>query len=251
VLQAESFTDVSTPVNSCGTQYFKKSSTTNATARPWVMVADGKTFYLGTDWNSSGNYDFVSAGDFASFVAGDAFPARLQGLVAPAPAAKGHYSSLSLASWEDYSGGTGSAVCPRPYSQVLGSISLFQGSLCAASMPSGANSVSYAWALSGNHGYASNQAQQPLSAPSMSDSGYHFVPVFLLERASTNRTLRGTHRGMLHVMEQLPIASGYQILEGVENVAGGLVLMVASCGAVWNAGDAYFPSTLAFSLGGW
>lgn len=85
----------------------------------------------------------------------------------------------------------------------------------------------------------------------MSDSGYHFVPVFLLERASTNRTLRGTHRGMLHVMEQLPIASGYQILEGVENVAGGLVLMVASCGAVWNAGDAYFPSTLAFSLGGW
>ena len=57
VTGAEDYTDISTAVSAFGTNYFKKSSTTDATARPWVLVADDKTVYLGVAWNSGAAYD--------------------------------------------------------------------------------------------------------------------------------------------------------------------------------------------------
>jgi hypothetical protein len=39
-------TDIDTGSNATGTVFFRKSSTLDDTARPWVMVADGLTFYL-------------------------------------------------------------------------------------------------------------------------------------------------------------------------------------------------------------
>lgn len=43
-------TDVDTGSNATGEVFFRKSSTLDATARPWYMLADGLTFYLnGTD----------------------------------------------------------------------------------------------------------------------------------------------------------------------------------------------------------
>lgn len=251
VLLAEGFTDISTPVNSCVTHYFKKSSTTDATARPWLLIADGKTFYLGVDWNSNGTYDFVSFGDFASLVAGDGYCARLQGFNVIAPTAKGHGTSHAMAAWEDASGALALPGSPRSYAQTIGLVALYQGSLCACSMVSGANSISYPWAVSGNHGFSSTPVQLPLLSPSLSDSGYHFVPVFLAERPASGRTLRGSQRGLLHVLEQTPISSSYQLLSGVENVPGAKVLMVASAGHIWNGANVLPAATLAFSIGDW
>lgn len=249
-LMAEGFTDISTPVNSCSTQYFKKSSSTDSTARAWLLFADGKTFYLGIDWNSAGTYDFTSHGDFASLVSGDGYCARLHGHNVSGPTNKGQGTSLATASWEDASGNVPTGTVARNYAQVVGSTPLHQGSLCAASLFS-CSANSYIWALSGNHGYASQSAQVPLVAPSAADNGYHFVPVFLKEATAGFRTLRGTQRGLLHVMEQLPIASGYQIYTGVENISGGKVMMVASAGTCWASTNYYFSSVIAFSLGDW
>lgn len=250
VLMAESFTDISTPVNSCSTQYFKKSSSTDSTARPWILISDEKTFYLGVDWNSAGSYDFTSHGDFRSVVSGDNYCARLHGHNVSGPTNKGQGTSLAIASWEDASGNVQAGIAARNAAQILGSTAIQQGSLCAASLSSN-NGSGYVWALSANHGVGSNSAQAPLVAPSAADSGYHFVPVFLKEATAGFRTLRGSQRGLLHVLEQLPISSGFQIYPGVENISGGKVIMVASAGVCWAATNYYFPSVIAFSLGDW
>lgn len=251
VLMAEGFTDISTPVNSCATHYFKKSSSTDSTARPWLLISDGKTFYLGVDWNSAGTYDLTSFGDFATIAVGDGYNARLQGTSTSAPTNRGQGTSLALASWEDGSTTLPAASVPRSYAQTLGAVSLYQGSLCACSIVTCTNTNTYGWALSGNHGWNNFPAQNPLPSPSLCDSGYHFVQVFLLEKPASGRALRGYQRGLLHLLEQLPIASGYQVLSGVENVSGGKVLMVASTGQIWNNGNQYYSSVLAFSLGDW
>lgn len=251
VLMAESFSDISTPVTSSATHYFKKSSATSATTRPWIIISDDKTFYLGLDWNSTGTYDFVSFGDFDSNVPADAYKARIQGCSSSAPAAKGQYHSIYNAMWEDQSGSTAVAVAPRSYAQTGAALALYQGSLCAASTYSATNVTVYVWAFSGNHGYSNNPAQAPIVSPGLADSGYHFVPVYLLERPVAGRTFRGTQRGLLHVLEQLPISSGYQVLTGVNGIPGGRAIMVASYGHLWNGGHVYYASVVAFSLGDW
>lgn len=250
VLMAEAFTDISTPVTPCSTQYFKKSNATDANARPWIVIADDKTFYIGVDWNNTSVYDFYSFGDFASFVTGDSFCCRLQGLIVANPTNRGEYSSMSNGYIED-AGNVPVSVAPRSYAQTVGAAAIRQGSLVAVSMYS---QSSYAWALSGNHGYAANVNQHSIASPSLADSGYHFVPVFLFEQPAAGRTLRGAARGLLHVVEYLPQASGYSILSGVENVNGALVMMVRSAGYVLSSGVSGFSfpaTTLGFALGNW
>ena len=250
VLMAEGFTDISTPVNSCVTHYFKKSSTTDATARPWILIADAKTFYLGVDWNSSGTYEMVSFGDFTSIAMGDGFNARLQGLSASAPTNKGQYSSMSTA-WIEEAYGTTNSVMPRNYAQIIGAVNCYQGSLAAVSM---VNYSQYSWALSGNHGYSNNVDQEPFATPSAADSGYHFVPVFLFEKPAAGRTLRGIARGLLHILEKNPITNGFSLLSGVENIDGGRVMMIATAGYVAYIATPNFiypKTTIAISLGDW
>lgn len=54
---------------------WRKSDTVDSTARPWILVADERTFYLtidtGTSSNGNGCY---GAGDFESYIAGEAYP---------------------------------------------------------------------------------------------------------------------------------------------------------------------------------
>lgn len=250
VLLAEGFTDISTPVNSCGTQYFKKSSSTDATARPWILIADAKTFYLGVDWNSAGTYEMVSFGDFTSIAVGDGFNARLQGLNSSAPANKGQYSSMATA-WIEDSGWMPYSLIPRNYAQIIGVAPCYQGSLTAVSMT---NSGLYSWAVSGNHGYQSTVDQYPFATPGAADSGYHFVPVHLFEKPVIGRVLRGVARGLLHILEKNPITSGYSLLSGVENIQGGRVLMIATLGYVAQNNTPAFiypQAVIAISLGDW
>lgn len=248
VLGAESYTDISTAVNSIGTHYFKKSNLTDANARPWMIVADDKTFYIGIQWNNNGSYDFYSAGDFATWVTGDAFNFRLQGALLSAPGAIGQYSSVNDASdfWSsNYS------LCPRAYSQVLGAIASYQMSLAGALGLSTANAAqSYCWAMSGVRGHNATLNVASYASPSLADNGYHFVPVYVMEIAGAGRILRGMVRGLLHVIENQPQASGYTILTGVENVGSSLVVMVKSNGH-FSQSSAYPATTIAFDLGNW
>ncbi len=82
----EAMTDVSsgvglTPMESqvAGGLYWPKSSSANATARPWIVIADERGFYLATDPTGTGRYTLTYAGDIASLKSGDAYGYLLTG----------------------------------------------------------------------------------------------------------------------------------------------------------------------------
>lgn len=252
-LGAESFTDISTPVNSFATNYFKKSNAASAAARPWIIVSDSKTVFLGVAWTDAGVYDFTSFGDFDSMIAADAFNFRLQGLGLSAPTTIGQGSSVS----HTYDSSPYQSVVARAQSMIPGGVSSGQASILTSCgmlyAATGAGTLyNFTWSLSGNHGYGANQSTESFSSPSVADNGYHFFPVILTESAAGGKLIRGVVRGLLHVMETLPIATGFSVLSGVENVSEGLVMMVRSAGQVQsNTGPAYiYPgSVIALRLG--
>lgn len=249
----ESMTDVDTGTNAFGPHYFKKSNAADANARPWVMIADERGFYLGVAWTNTTVYDFYHFGDFATLVSGDAWACRLQGLVASAPSTIGQYSSCSEATPAAI-GFTRSSITPRSYAGLYAAPALMQHSMSGGqcvyaqgitSTPSNAASN-----LSGTHGYQSSSNYDTFASPAPGDAGYHFFPVFLVEGSASGKFLRGCTRGILHVYEYNPTFAGnYQVIMGVQNVSDGLVLMIRS------AGETQYPlypqTTLAFNLGEW
>lgn len=252
ILGAEAFTDISTPVNAFATAYMKRSNATDGNARPWLIVADSYAVYVGIQWTNAGVYDFYHFGDFDSFVAGDGANFRVQALASSAPAAIGNSSSVSDA----HPAGQTSGFSPRAYTQIFGNIAIGQISMAAAAAflnPSLGSQITYAFALSGSHGYqntgGTNLVADSWATPAPSDNGYHFFPVYLSESSAGGRLMRGKARGLLHVMEYVPQSTGYSILDSVDNIPSGLVLMARSAGA---SNSAYVaPSTVAFSLGDW
>ena len=82
----EAMTDVSsgvglTPLEGqvAGGLYWPKSSSANATARPWIVIADERGFYLAVDPTGTGRYTLTYAGDIASLKSGDAYGYLLTG----------------------------------------------------------------------------------------------------------------------------------------------------------------------------
>lgn len=82
----EAMTDVSsgvglTPLESqvAGGLYWPKSSSANATARPWIVIADERGFYVAVDPTGTGRYTLAYSGDIASLKSGDAYGYLLTG----------------------------------------------------------------------------------------------------------------------------------------------------------------------------
>ena len=82
----EAMTDASTgagltPLESqvAGGLYWPKSSAANATARPWIVIADERGFYLAVDPTGTGRYTLTYSGDIASLKSGDAYGYLLTG----------------------------------------------------------------------------------------------------------------------------------------------------------------------------
>lgn len=82
----EAMTDVSsgvglTPMEGqvAGGLYWPKSSSANAAARPWIVIADERGFYLAVDPAGTGGYTLTYAGDIASLKSGDAYGYLLTG----------------------------------------------------------------------------------------------------------------------------------------------------------------------------
>jgi hypothetical protein len=87
VVAYESMTDINTGLQPCPTAtqisgggYWPKANAANATARPWTLIADGKTFYLHVHTLASGlgNSGVVGAfGDFLPYKSGDVYASFL------------------------------------------------------------------------------------------------------------------------------------------------------------------------------
>lgn len=82
----EAMTDASTgvgptPLESqmAGGLFWPKSSVANATARPWIVIADGRGVYLAGGPTGTGRYTLTYSGDIASLKSGDAYGYLLTG----------------------------------------------------------------------------------------------------------------------------------------------------------------------------
>lgn len=82
----EAMTDVSsgvglTPMESqvAGGLFWPKSSSANATARPWIVIADERGFYLAVDPTGTGRYTLIYSGDIDSLKSGDAYSYLITG----------------------------------------------------------------------------------------------------------------------------------------------------------------------------
>lgn len=70
-----------TPLDSqvSGGLFWPKSGASNATTRPWVLVADERGFYFASDPQGTGRYTLMFGGDFASIKSADAWAAVVAG----------------------------------------------------------------------------------------------------------------------------------------------------------------------------
>lgn len=268
-LAAEDWTDVNTAVNSIRTFYLPKSSTADATARGWNIIADDRTLYFAVSWNG-GKRDVFSWGEFKSFLAGDGHAFQVRAPISASVSALGHQATLGYANlWsntqESY------AVAARAYSQIVGGIAIRQASMAGALYANNdavsqvvalanTDNVNKAFYLSASYGIYNNvgllySAIAGLQAPSPVDGGYHFVPVFLFEGESAlNNRLRGQSRGLLHILETRPLTADVQLLSGIEGVTDGIVMGIRTQNLTYNfyAAIPVYPEThIALSLGNW
>ena len=82
----EAMSDISTGVGmtplesqAAGGLWWPKSGAANATARPWILVADARGFYLAVAPAGGDRYTLLFAGDIASLKSGDAYGYLLTG----------------------------------------------------------------------------------------------------------------------------------------------------------------------------
>jgi len=73
----ESMTDVDTGIDATTTNYWHKSSTADATARPWILFTDDRVilFFAAFHASNANNYAYYVAGDVTSEVTGDLYGA--------------------------------------------------------------------------------------------------------------------------------------------------------------------------------
>lgn len=231
----EDMSAISTGTNTWGNGNIKKSNTADATARPWIVVADSRTVYIFIAWTSTSSYELFSFGDFESFAPGDTYAYLLHGNGNSAPVSFGRDSTaLECAASSTFQ----TAVCTRNYAGVYTPTSLAQVSMSAAIGPA------VAVALSG----FSTQSSPAMASTGLADNGYHFFPVYLVETAVT-RFIRGVKRGVMHLYETVT-AGAASILTGISGVDEGLMLYVNVVG-VELGGSTVRTGAVGIKLGAW
>lgn len=265
-LAAEEWTDINTSVNNIQTFYVAKSSTADATARGWTIVADDRTIYIGTS-KTGGMRELLTWGDFLSIVAADGHAFHVRAPSAANASTLGYRTSLGHVmpvptdctgfSARDYSQGVG-ASANKVYSLVGAAHSM---SLDASTFTYSDGNQTKSFAFSGGS-YGTSQSGATISystysvsAPSPADGGIHFVPVYLFEYSpSSAARLRGTVRGLLHIIETRPLTSDVIVLPGLSGVNDGLAIGFRTLNENYgyNAGSRIYPEThIAIELGDW
>lgn len=169
-----------TNAQSANGYFWRKSSTTDATARPWMIVTDGKLVYYfneysGTAANGLNNPTFSGAfGDILSYKAGDGYATIITGCTVTASAANPPHGlfngQILIGSPTTFSS---SIVIARDYTTVPGA--RYVG-LYASGLSSTIGSSAY------------------LSYPHLIDSGYYVSPVAVTQGSPS--LVRGRMPGM-------------------------------------------------------
>jgi hypothetical protein len=205
VVGYESMTDVNTgagPFPSAaqysGGAWLAKSQTADATARPWVLVGDGRTFYVWVNYLSGGEAT-QGFGDILPTKSGDAYACMLAAGAAtysstgnPNDLSQISQSSTALPQWMPRTvSGLGSAIpCARN-----------------ANVPTGGSSGTFC------SGYASVGL---MGYPNPADGGLYVSPITVGDYGASPPSFRGTMPGLLFC----PQAVGSSVFSNRDRVTG-------------------------------
>ena len=209
----ETMTDVDTGTGVTGPVYWKKSSTSDTTARAWQLIGNSSVFYWFSDWNASyplkpNGYVF---GDFPSVKPGDAYRCLLIGHSIYNPTYA--YSNCHF-NYARGSANTNGQWIARSYSQI--------GAAVAAYKESTSNNSTM--------GYGSTTLY-----PNGADNGLHLVPVALFEGGAT--AYRGRMPGLFVPMENtqgaFPALDRTVTIDGKRYLAMRVVYDNSNAGNCW------------------
>lgn len=224
VISYESMADINTgtgPMPTAtqlsGGAYIVKSTTADATARPWILVGDGRLFYLWTyPGSSTGRKNLFCWGEAISLRPGDAYATVMVGFSTSASGTT--YYDIGLSS----AGDTTSTISATNLNANLGqylattlqqrgvdqlSKSVLTAIFSATAMAVGSTQK----VLSG-----ASSAAYTTSYPSEVTGGFAMFPVFFFKhRMSLGTEMRGTIPGVYHSAHNLSV---FEMME-VENVS--------------------------------
>lgn len=168
----ETMSSVDVGTGASTTKYWKKSSTSDTTARPWYAVGNKKVFYFLSDWHATSvlqpcGYVF---GDIISYKSGDGYNTMLIGHDVSNPSgqyANNNFSKIGVSSE------TEGQILDRSYTQL------------------GSNITFYKYSGINGHSYMGNDTTYAF--PNPVDNGVHLFPVYVYE---TGNSLRGKMPGL-------------------------------------------------------
>ncbi len=211
VTMYETMSDIDTGTGGT-TLYWKKSSTSDTTARPWQLIGNGSVFYWFSDWNASyplkpNGYVF---GDFPSVKAGDAYRCLLIGHSVNNP----DYAYICHFHIARGTANTDGQRIARSYSQLGAAVAFYKE--CASN-----NSTM---------GYGSATLY-----PSGADNGLHLVPVHVFE-GGTN-AYRGRMPGLFVPIENtqgvFPALDRTVTVDGKRYLAMRVIYDMSNAGNCW------------------
>ena len=211
----ETMTDADTGTGVTGPVYWKKSSTSDTTARDWQLIGNGSVFYWFSDWNAN-NYPLKPMGylfgDFPSVKSGDAYRCMLIGHTLASPSYTHSYCNFNYARGAVYTAGQWIA---RRYAQV--------GAAVAAYKECASTNVTM--------GYGSATLY-----PNGADNGLHLVPVHVFEIGSN--AYRGRMPGLYAPIENTQ--GVFQALDRTVTIDGKRYLAMRVTYDASNAGNCWF-----------
>lgn len=180
-----------TPTQAAGGAYWPKSNTANATVRSWVLVGNGKSFYLAVNWlaaaGASSQFGMCAAfGDLVPSGSTDAYRAFLHGpdasIVSSAPGGAGTAYELDAS----VAAGNSTTVA-RSFSGLGGAVRVTRG------FQSFVNSA-------GNYRSGATGASL-LTFPNQSDGGMYVAPAAAIEE--TSYCYRGSFPGFYAIPQSV------------------------------------------------
>ena len=207
VVAYESMSDINTGVGpfpttaqQSGGTFWAKATSAGATARPWVLVADTRAFYLYVNFGASTAHFTMGFGDFVSNKPADAYACLVSGKTTSAALAAGQFTEdLALAS----NANSSAMWAMRGVTGVGSSMALGRGSL----LPVATNNGAYSGGGSTYMGY-----------PNPADNGLYVSPLVIPEFGGTF-CYRGQLAGPWYSVQNVGAAT-FQTRDKVTGVTG-------------------------------
>ena len=193
LIMYESMSDVDTgtgPAPTTASLWFGKSNAVSSAARKWILIADGRLFYLLCDSDVNNNwYAGMSFGDINSYKSGDTYC----GLLKAHTSAMHHYQYAAIGNWgflaRNYTS-TGSAVSSTAYSH-------------GKNTSLGVNSQSY---------------------PAPADTSFHAWPVEVWE--ATNTIARGLMPGLWNPIHAITLSQHGLLVDNIPQLPGRTLMIL-------------------------